>query len=215
MQRAHFSDELLLGLAHVQQGLPRLGVAEEDDEIHRMAGTHRHAHLRVVLEAADAGAMAGAGIDDDIGAAAIVDRHAIGRDNFQQRVIDGPLELAPVQNGLVAKMQDRLEPLHGVFDKVVAPLPERVPEQDGTLHAVDGIGIAAHRIHAGHRRGRAGARIPNGLLDASTIGLLRNLQAPLQHHAGLQANFTRVNQLLCCIHAVLRCESCDTVGQAW
>jgi hypothetical protein len=37
----------------------------------------------------------------------------------------------------------------------------------------------------------------------------------LQHHAGLQANFTRVNQLLCCIHAVLRCESCDTVGQAW
>ncbi|MCY1210740.1 hypothetical protein D9M72_224350 [compost metagenome] len=123
MQRAHPLDELLLGLAYVQQGLSRLGIAKEDDEIDRVAGPQGHSHLRVVLEAADARAVPGARIDDDIGAAAVIDRDAIGRSDLQQRIVDGPFQLTPIRDGLVAKMQDRLEALHGVFDKVVAPLP--------------------------------------------------------------------------------------------
>ena len=37
MQLAHVVHELLLGLADVEQRLARLGIAEEDDEVHRMA----------------------------------------------------------------------------------------------------------------------------------------------------------------------------------
>src|SRR5690242_18064103 len=62
MQLAHAAHELALGGAHVHKRLARLRLGEEDDEIHRMAFAQRHADLRVVLEAADAGAMAGARI---------------------------------------------------------------------------------------------------------------------------------------------------------
>ena len=67
VQRAHLLHELLLRLADVEQRLAGLGIAEEDDEVHRMAGAQRDADLRVVLEAADAGPVAGARIDDDVG----------------------------------------------------------------------------------------------------------------------------------------------------
>ena len=58
MQRAHLAHELLFGFAYVEQRLPRLGIAEEDDEVDGMAVAQRDADLRIVLEAADARARA-------------------------------------------------------------------------------------------------------------------------------------------------------------
>ena len=42
MELAHTVHELALGVAHVEQRLSRLGVAEEHDEVHRMALVQRH-----------------------------------------------------------------------------------------------------------------------------------------------------------------------------
>ncbi len=60
MQLAHLAHERLLRLADVEQRLARLGIAEEDHEVDRMALAQRDADLRVVLEAADPRAVAGA-----------------------------------------------------------------------------------------------------------------------------------------------------------
>ena len=69
VQLAHAVHELALGVAHVEQRLSRLGIREEDDEVDRVACVQRHADLRIVLEAADAGAVAAARVDDHVGAA--------------------------------------------------------------------------------------------------------------------------------------------------
>ena len=52
------------GIADVEQGLAGLGLREEGDEIDRMPVTQCNADLRVVLEAADTRAVAGARVDD-------------------------------------------------------------------------------------------------------------------------------------------------------
>ena len=58
----------------VEDGLAGHGLGQEADEIGRVPGLHRHADLAVGLEAADAGAVAGARIDDDEGTLQRVDR---------------------------------------------------------------------------------------------------------------------------------------------
>ena len=64
---AHAAHELALGGAHVEQRLPGLGVGKKMTKYTGMSGAQRDADLRVVLEAADAGAVAAARIDDDVG----------------------------------------------------------------------------------------------------------------------------------------------------
>ena len=54
----------------------RIGI--EDDEVHRMAGAQRDADFGVLLEAADARAVARARIDDDERALGVVDLDARG-----------------------------------------------------------------------------------------------------------------------------------------
>ena len=65
-----------------------------------MAGLHRHADLAVGLEAADAGAVAGARVDDDEGPLQRVDVDAFGRNDSYERVIDRALEPAAVEHDL-------------------------------------------------------------------------------------------------------------------
>ena len=57
MQRPHFPHERLFRRTHVEQRLTETGFLEEHDEVHRMPRAQRHADLRIVLEAADAGAV--------------------------------------------------------------------------------------------------------------------------------------------------------------
>ena len=88
MQRAHLVHELALRRAHVEQRLPGLRIAEEDDEVDRVSRAQRDADLRVVLEAADAGAVAAARVDDDVRAPLGSTRHALGRDDAHKRIVD-------------------------------------------------------------------------------------------------------------------------------
>ncbi len=55
VELAHLAHELFLCLANVEQGLARLGIAKENDEVDRVSFAQGDTNLRVVLEAADAG----------------------------------------------------------------------------------------------------------------------------------------------------------------
>ena len=74
-----------------------------------MPRAQRHADLRIVLEAADAGAVP-ARIDDQVGPLGGVDDHAVRRLDVNERVIDGALELPAVEHDVVVEMQHRLGP---------------------------------------------------------------------------------------------------------
>ncbi|MNR07637.1 hypothetical protein D3C85_1237650 [compost metagenome] len=141
VQLAHLVHEALLGGAHVEQALARLGFAEEDHEIHRMPRTQGHADLGVVLEAADAWAVPGARVEDQVGAPRRVHLDPGRRHDAQQRVVDRPLEGAPVQLRLVVEMQQRRLALLQVLQIVVAALAQGVPEQQRALGNVDGVAI--------------------------------------------------------------------------
>src|SRR5512135_165705 len=136
MQLAHLVDETLLRVTHVGQRLARFGVGEEYDEIDRVPVTQGHADLRVVLEPADPGPMARARVDDHVRPAFRVHGNARGRQYPDEGVIDRPLEGARVDDNLILEVQHRRLARLFVFDKVVAPLPEGVPEEYGALHEV-------------------------------------------------------------------------------
>ena len=79
MPPADFRDEFRLGMHHVSQGLPRLGMLAEHHEIHGVAVMQRDADLAVGPEAADSGAETRARFDDHEGALPFVDFDALGR----------------------------------------------------------------------------------------------------------------------------------------
>ncbi len=139
VQFAHLAHELLLGFADIEQRLAGLGVAEEDHEVDRVALAQRDADLRVVLEAADARAVAGARVDDHVGTALRIDGHAFRRRDLQQRVVDGARQLAPVHHGLVVEVQQRRLAFSDVLQVVVAALAHRVEEEHRALRGVDRV----------------------------------------------------------------------------
>src|SRR5262249_59834301 len=65
MQGEDFFEEYRLRARDILDGLAGYGIREEADEIAGMPGLERHADFAVGLEAADAGTMPGAGVDDD------------------------------------------------------------------------------------------------------------------------------------------------------
>ena len=155
MQLAHLLHELLLGIADIEQRLAGLGIAEEDHEVDRMSLAQRDADLRIVLESADARAVAGARIDDHVRPPLRIDFHAFRRDDPHERVVDRPGKLAPVDDGLVVEVQDRRQPLAVVLDEVVAALAQRVPEQDRALREIGRVlAPVATRLRRARRASR-------------------------------------------------------------
>src|SRR5207302_1931057 len=108
MQLVHLAEELDLGGAH---GLDRLAgdrLGEEHHEVARVRALERDADLAVHLEAADAGAVAGAWIDDDEGPLRRIGARRPGRRlDERERVVGGALELATVHNDLVIEGKHR------------------------------------------------------------------------------------------------------------
>ena len=202
MQRAHLLHELLLGIADVEKRLPRLGIAEEDHEVDGVPLAQRDADLRIVLEAADAGAVAGARIDDHVGPALRVDLHALRRDDSHQRVVDGPGELASVDYRLVLEMQNRGQSLPIVLDEVVAALAQRVHDQDRALREIGRV-LDPLRPEVGWGGGPLGeARRAIGVrlgepLTEMFLRQLRPLLVELRHLAG---NVEALCDLLGCVH---------------
>ena len=182
MQFAHVVHELALGVADIEQRLSRFGIREEDDEVHRMAAAQRDPDLGIVLEAADTRAVAAARVDDHVRAAPRVHRHALRRNDTQQRVVDRTLERAPVHDHLVVEVQDRRQSLPFVLDEDVAALAQRVPQEDRALCEVHGVPRAARpKLPRGGRLRRQPRDLPLGRL-------MHALAEPLQRHfrAGLQ-----------------------------
>ena len=95
MAAADLGDEFGLGAHHVGERLPRLGMRAEDDEIDRVAVVQRDADLAVGLEAADAGAVAGARIDDHVGALPVHHLDAGGRHDLEQHLVGRPRQVLP------------------------------------------------------------------------------------------------------------------------
>ena len=108
MQRVHLAKEFDLGGAY---GLDRLAgdrLREEHHEVARMRGLERNADLAVHLEAANAGAVAGARIDDNEGPLGRIGGRRPGRRlDARERVVGGALEVAAVHDDLVVEGEHR------------------------------------------------------------------------------------------------------------
>ena len=202
MQLAHAVHELLLRRAHVEQRLAGFRLAEEDDEVDRVAFAQRHADLRIVLEAADPGTMTGARIDDDVRAPLRIHRHALRRQDPHQRVVDRTLELAPVQHDLVVEVQQRRLAAALVLAVVVAALAQRVPEQDRPLREIHRVVVALgpefpRRLRVGHQVGHVvvpRARHPIAIM------LLGDFRAPLEELGDLGRDVVAALRLLDGVH---------------
>ncbi len=136
MAAHHLAHEGGFGAGDVGQILAGLRARAEGDEIDRMALAQCDAHLAVGLEAADAGAMAGARVDDDVGAAGIVDDDALGRQDLQQHVVAGIGQVAPVHHHFVIVDQHRRAIGRLVLKKDVAALAQRVGGQHGPFSRI-------------------------------------------------------------------------------
>ena len=98
-----------------------------------------HADLAVRLEAADAGAVAGARIDDDERPLSRIDLDALRRDDAHQNVVHRPRQLAAVHDELGAEFENVGGGLCGVLLVLLAPLLHDVEEEHPTLPSIEPI----------------------------------------------------------------------------
>jgi hypothetical protein len=152
------ADELGFGVGDVGQRLAGLRVREEDDEVDGVPRAQRDADFRIVLEAADAGAVAGARIDDDERPLARIDDDTLGRHDAHQRIVRRSLVGARIGDHLVVVVQHRRLAGRLVGEPLVAALAQRVEKEDRALHEVDlvcdGVACEVGRRLASRRRGR-------------------------------------------------------------
>ncbi len=132
----HRLEEGRLGACDIEDGLAGDRLGQEADEIGRVPGLHRDADLAVGLEAADARPMAGARVDDDERTLQRVDRHALGRDDAGEQVVDRPGELAPVHDQLGLVIEDVRRGFGGVRLVLGGALAHHVEIEDRALPGV-------------------------------------------------------------------------------
>ena len=140
VQLAHLAQERRLGVHDVLDGLARNRVGQKADEVAGMAGGHRDADLAVGLEAADAGAVAGARVDHHERPLALLDRDAGRRRDPHQAVIDRPRQGAAIDHEIGVELQHVGRLLRHVLEILVAALAQHVPEQDRALGRVEQVG---------------------------------------------------------------------------
>jgi hypothetical protein len=129
-----------LGRADIGQRLTGLRSGKENHEINRMAGSERHADLRVALKPADPRPVTGPRIDNDERPLRFIDLRAVRRSDADERVIDWPVQLPAVEDDRVVVDQERRLAGPFVLEPVVSPLSNRVPEQHAALHGVNNVG---------------------------------------------------------------------------
>jgi hypothetical protein len=183
MQPAYLPHEVRLRRGDIGQGLARHRHAGEGDEVGGMAAVDGGAHLAGVLESADAGAVAGARVDDDVGATVLANRHALGRHDADQRVVHRSRQLAAVDDHLVIPAQYRLVAAFLVLDEVIAALAHGVGEQHAALGTIDHVippMPGQRRVHHGTRDLLPGLQVA---LQVLLRGLGCLLAVGLQDHA--------------------------------
>ncbi len=113
----------------------------EDDEIDGMAVVQRDADLAVGLEAADAGAVAGARIDDHVGPLPGLHLDAVGREDLQQHLVGRPRQGLAVESDLVIVDEHRRRAGRLVRDILLGALAQNVERERGALRRVDRVGL--------------------------------------------------------------------------
>jgi hypothetical protein len=139
MQRRDFLEEKPFGAGDVLDGLARHRVRQESNEITGMTGMERDADFAVGLEAADAGTVSGARIDDDKGPLLGVDLDALGRNDAHQPVIDGPFQPAAIHDQFGGIAEHIRRGLRHVFAVLIAALAHHVEKQHPALGGIDGV----------------------------------------------------------------------------
>ena len=162
-------DELGFREGNVLDPLARNRVGIEADEVTGMAGPHGDTDLARLLEAADTGAMTGAGIDNDKRTLGRVDLASVFWQNAQERIVNRTLQVASVQHRLVIKDQNRRLATAMVLERNVAALAHHVPEQNAAL---TGVNPVVQRLVTGDR---LWAHVFPSLNDALPIRRSRSL----------------------------------------
>ena len=159
----------------VLNGLTRDRLGQKADEVAGMARLEGDADLALRLEAANAGTVAGAWIDDDEGPLLLIDVHAFRRRDAGQHVVDRTRKLAPVHHELGAEFENVRGWLGGVLLVLLAPLLQDVEEKNPALPGIDPIrpGIQC-RIPPGDRGKWRCLRLGWGLLNGHLMSPPRN-----------------------------------------
>ncbi len=143
MAAADLGDELRLGPHDVGESLGRLGARAEDDEIDGVAVAQRDADLAVGLEAADAGAVPGARIDDHVGALPALHLDPLGREDFEQHLVGRAAQGLAVEDHLVIVDEHRRRAGRLVGRVLVGALAKHVK---GEREALRGVGRVALQV---------------------------------------------------------------------
>src|SRR5208337_3922841 len=102
----------------------------------RVAGAEGEADLGIELEPTDPRALSSPRVHDDDGPLRGIDRQSLWRPDLHQRIVTGSVQLATVDEDVIAEDQDRRLALGDVLQKDVAALAHHVPEQHGALDRV-------------------------------------------------------------------------------
>ncbi len=160
MTATDFANESRLGAHHIGDGLTGLGLGPEGHEIDRVTTAQGDADLAVGLEAANAGAVAGARVDDHVGPFPVQNLDTLRRNDFEQHVIDRRREIAPVHHRLVVVNEHRRRARRFMRDVVIAALAQNIERQDGAFDGVTGVFFRVMRefallggfLHLGQQR---------------------------------------------------------------
>ncbi len=126
MTAADLGDEFGLRAHHVGERLPGLRLRAEDHEIDGMAVAQRDADLAVGLEAADARAVAGARVDDHVGALPVHHLDAVRRKDLQQHLVGRPRQRLAVDGDFVIVDEHRRRAGRFVRDVLLGALAQDV-----------------------------------------------------------------------------------------
>jgi hypothetical protein len=178
VQLADLVHEGRLRGAHIEERLARLRIGEKDHEVHRVARAQGHADLRVVLEAADPGAVAGTRIDDDVRSPFWVQLDIRRGEHPQERIVDRMLEAPPVHHGLVLKVQERWMAGALVLEIIVAAAAQRVPEEHRAFCGVERVlGPRLPDVDRGGRRPWPGRKFARDAHEPRAVTLVRGPQS--------------------------------------
>ncbi len=113
----------------------------EDHEIDRMAVAQRDADLAVGLEAADAGAVAGARIDDHVRALPVHHLDAVRRKDLEQHLVGRPRQRLAVEDDFVIVDEHRRRAGRFVRGVLVGPLAQDVEGEREALRSIGRVGL--------------------------------------------------------------------------
>ena len=158
MRGGDLFDEDRLGAGDVLDGLAWNGIGQKSDEVARMTGLEGDADFAVGLEAANAGAVAGARVDDNEWPQLRIDFDASGRNDAHKRIVHRPLERAAVD--------DQVRPCSRARAARFPPCARDTGCRAGACTSQN----RTLRWNASIAYSMAGAKMPNGVMFDSVDG---------------------------------------------